>query len=238
MNESQRVYSRPLIAIPARFSQTTSATRFSAIVTARKIAEMLWDAGAEPATLLPVNGVPWQDRLANFDGVLMPGGADIDPSNYGQLHNSSELYGIDPLQDETDLALVRFALKKGLPLLTICRGTQVANVALGGTLVQHMSNPHLNQISTIEFQNLDSDIGVTGPLQVSCFHHQAIDKLGEGISILATSSEGLCEAVRYPSTSWAYGLQWHPEDNYLTEPSQLHIIAAFVEAARNYSRRV
>lgn len=92
------------------------------------------------------------------------------------------MYGIDPLQDETDLALVRFALKKGLPLLTICRGTQVANLALGGTLVQHMSNPHLNQISTIEFQNLDSDIGVTAPLQVSCFHHQAIDKLDEGIS--------------------------------------------------------
>ena len=126
---------RPRIAIPARLAESSSVTRYEAIVTARKLAELIWDAGGEPLTFLPVNDEKWESRLEGIDGILMPGGADVDPKSYGQGHASKELYGINALQDQSDISLVNYALQSDLPLFTICRGTQIANVALGGTLI-------------------------------------------------------------------------------------------------------
>jgi len=163
----------------------------------------------------------------------MPGGADVDPQLYGQSHQSDELYGINSEQDHSDIALVHYALRSETALLTICRGTQIANVALGGTLVQHMDEPHLNKLSTIEFSNIETDLGLKAKsLLVSCFHHQSIDRLAEGISPLAYAKEGHVEALRLPSNAWAFGVQWHPEDNYKEVPSQLEIAKAFINAAR------
>ena len=177
---------RPRIAIPARLAESTSVTRYRAIVTAQKLAELVWDAGGEPLSLLPVKDEKWEARLEGIDGILMPGGADVDPQLYGQSHQSDELYGINSEQDHSDIALVHYALQSETALLTICRGTQIANVALGGTLVQHMDEPHLNKLSTIEFSNIETDLGLKAKsLLVSCFHHQSIDRLAEGISPLA-----------------------------------------------------
>ena len=225
--------SRPRIAIPARLAESTSVTRYSAIVTAQKLAELVWDAGGEPLSLLPVTDEKWETRLEGFDGILMPGGADVDPQLYGQSHQSDELYGINSEQDHSDIALVHYALRSETALLTICRGTQIANVALGGTLVQHMNEPHLNKLSTIEFSNIETDLGLKETsLLISCFHHQSIDRLAEGISPLAFAKEGHIEALRLPSNGWAFGVQWHPEDNYKEVPSQLEIAKAFINAAR------
>jgi len=225
--------SRPRIAIPARLAESTSVTRYSAIVTAQKLAELVWDAGGEPLSLLPVTDEKWETRLEGFDGILMPGGADVDPQLYGQSHQSDELYGINSEQDHSDIALVHYALRSETALLTICRGTQIANVALGGTLVQHMNEPHLNKLSTIEFSNIETDLGLKETsLLISCFHHQSIDRLAEGISPLAFAKEGHVEALRLPSNGWAIGVQWHPEDNYKEVPSQLEIAKAFINAAR------
>lgn len=224
---------RPRIAIPARLAESTSVTRFSAIVTARKLAELIWDAGGEPLTFLPVSDLQWGERLEEIDGILLPGGADVDPARYGEVPQSEHLYGIDLLQDQADFSLLDFAIQTALPLLTICRGTQVANVALGGTLLQHMAKPHINHRSTIEFTNLEPELGLkSSSLSTSCFHHQAIDRLAPGIASLAFAAEGHIEAVRYPSDAWAYGLQWHPEDNYKQVPAQLDIAKAFIAAAR------
>ena len=225
--------SRPRIAIPARLAESTSVTRYRAIVTAQKLAELVWDAGGEPLSLLPVTDEKWETRLEGFDGILMPGGADVDPQLYGQSHQSDELYGINSEQDHSDIALVHYALRSETALLTICRGTQIANVALGGTLVQHMNEPHLNKLSTIEFSNIETDLGLKETsLLISCFHHQSIDRLAEGISPLAFAKEGHVEALRLPSNGWAFGVQWHPEDNYKEVPSQLEIAKAFINAAR------
>ena len=225
--------SRPRIAIPARLAESTSVTRYSAIVTAQKLAELVWDAGGEPLSLLPVTDEKWETRLEGFDGILMPGGADVDPQLYGQSHQSDELYGINSEQDHSDIALVHYALRSETALLTIFRGTQIANVALGGTLVQHMNEPHLNKLSTIEFSNIETDLGLKETsLLISCFHHQSIDRLAEGISPLAFAKEGHVEALRLPSNGWAFGVQWHPEDNYKEVPSQLEIAKAFINAAR------
>ena len=224
---------RPRIAIPARLAESSSVTRYEAIVTARKLAELIWDAGGEPLSFLPVKDANWEGRLEGIQGILMPGGADVDPQYYGQGRESQELYGINSTQDESDISLVNYALASELPFFTICRGTQIANVALGGTLIQHMDEPHKNKLSTIEFSNFDADLGISNSsLAVSCFHHQSIDSLAQGITALAYADEGHIEAVRYPSDSWAFGVQWHPEDNYKEVQGHLEIVKTFINAAR------
>jgi putative glutamine amidotransferase len=214
-------------------AESSSVTRYEAIVTARKLAELVWDAGGEPLTFLPVKSANWAERLEGIQGILMPGGADVDPQFYGQGRVSQELYGINATQDESDISLVNCALASQLPFFTICRGTQIANVALGGTLIQHMDEPHINKLSIIEFSNFDADLGISdSSLTVSCFHHQSIDSLAQGVAALAHADEGHIEAVRYPSDAWAFGVQWHPEDNYKEVQGQMEIVKTFINAAR------
>ncbi|MEY3908271.1 MAG: hypothetical protein RLZZ90_178 [Actinomycetota bacterium] len=209
---------RPRIAILGRFSETTAVTRYRGLVTAQKLAEAVWASGGEPLTMLPVADSDWKERLRGISGILMPGGSDIDPGAYGQTPSTEHLYGIDVLQDEVDLSLVRYAIAHGIPLLTICRGTQIVNVAFGGTLVQHME----------EDLGLDQDV-----IMASCYHHQVIQKLGEGLEVIAYSAEGHIEAVAIESKGWAFGLQWHPEDTWDTDKNQAAIFNRFVaEAAK------
>lgn len=224
------VSTRPRIAILGRFAEHTSATRLSAVVNARRLLEIVWAAGGDPITLLPVEGSNWSERLAGFAGVLMPGGSDVDPKRYGQEPASEELYGIDPLQDEVDISLVKYAFEHDLPLLTICRGTQVTNVALGGTLVQHMAEPHRHHVAPVEITEHIVDLGITNPrVSASCFHHQIIDSLGAGVKPIAFAAEGHIEAVKYEGLSWGYGVQWHPEDNYKDDAAQLELVRRFVD---------
>ncbi len=223
---------RPRIAIVARFAESTSVTRYEGIVTARRLAEAVWAAGGEPLTFLAVEGSDWSERLKGIDGVLMPGGADIDPRNYGQEPQSSELYGIDPMQDSVDISLVRHVIANGIPLLAICRGLQITNVALGGTLTQHMDNPHLHHVAPVTVESHANELGLSHPtVAASCYHHQAIDELADGLTVIARATEGHIEAVKIDSTAWAFGVQWHPEDNYDTEGGQLEIFERFVRAA-------
>ena len=223
---------RPRIAIVARFAESTSATRFEAIVTARRLAEGVWAAGGEPLTFLAVQESNWAERLNGIDGVLMPGGADVDPRNYGQEPISDELYGMDMMQDEVDISLIRHVLSVGLPMLAICRGLQITNVALGGTLTQHMEKPHLHHVAPVTVDSHAAELGLTdATVSASCYHHQAIDKLADGLTVIARAAEGHIEAVKIDSTGWAFGVQWHPEDNYDTERGQLEIFEQFVRAA-------
>ena len=223
---------RPRIAIVARFAESTSATRYEAIVTARRLAEGVWAAGGEPLTFLAVADSNWAERLDGIDGVLMPGGADVDPRNYGQDPISDELYGMDMMQDEVDISLIRHVLSVGLPMLAICRGMQITNVALGGTLTQHMDSPHLHHVASVTVDSHSDELGLSdATLNASCYHHQAIDKLAQGLTVIARAAEGHVEAVKINSTGWAFGVQWHPEDNYDTERGQLEIFEQFVRAA-------
>ena len=137
--------SRPRIAILGRIADHTSVTRHSAIVTAERLARAVWAAGGEPITLLPVADSDWSARLAGICGVLMPGGGDLNPALYGQSQTTEHIYGAHDLQDEVDLSLYRYAKSAGLPILAICRGFQLLDVAEGGTLVQHMDEPLLDQ---------------------------------------------------------------------------------------------
>jgi putative glutamine amidotransferase len=227
-------FRRPRIAILGRFADSTSVTRYAGVVNARRLLELVWTAGGEPLTFLPVANSNWNERLQGIDGVLMPGGSDINPERYGEKAESEELYGIDDLQDEIDLSLVTYVFEQAMPLLTICRGTQLTNVALGGTLLQHMENPHFHHEAQVTFDANTKELGLSTPsLQASCYHHQALKNLGRGVVAIAQAREGHVEAVRYEEAEgWAFGLQWHPEDNYDSDPAQLQIVKAFVEAAR------
>ncbi len=226
---------RPRIAILGRFAESTSATRYGGVVNARRLLEAVHAAGGEPITLLPTKDSDWKTVLAGFSGVLMPGGSDINPWRYGEAPNSDELYGIDDLQDEVDFSLTRFALDNAMPYFAICRGFQLTNVALGGSLIQDMTEHHRHHMSEIDLGEAGAQLGLNpGPLETSCYHHQAIARLGAGVEVLGKSTDGYVEAVRYPSAGWAYGVQWHPEDNYNTEAGQLGMLKRFVQEASSF----
>ena len=229
---------RPRIAILARFAENTSATRYAAVITARRLAEGVWAAGGEPLTMLPVAGSDWAERLEGIDGVLMPGGADINPATYGQAVSSEHVYDVDDLADEADISLVKYALGAGIPVLAICRGLQITNVALGGSLVQHMDTPHQHHVAPVTIDKYVNELGLSTPtVEASCYHHQMIDQVGTGVEVIGRSAEGFVEAVKFDSPAWAYGVQWHPEDNYDTNRPQAELFARFVAEAAAFAKK-
>ena len=228
---------RPRIAILGRLADGTTVTRSRGLVTARALAEAVWAAGGEPLTFLPAKASDWNERMADIDGVLLPGGGDIDPIRYAPEATTDEIYGVDQLQDEVDFELAHWAIESGVPLLAICRGCQLVNVALGGTLVQHMDDDHRHKVHAVKVEAAD-ELGLSeSVIESSCYHHQEIDRLGSGVEVIARSEEGVVEAIRIPAKSWAYGVQWHPEDNFASNKQQLEVFEKFVAEAASFSSR-
>ena len=217
-----------------RFAEHTSATRYAAVVSARALLDSLWLAGAEPITLLPApgpDGMEWPTRLTGIDGVLLAGGADIDPRLYGATDVHPEVYDVDALQDEADISLATYCLDRAIPTLAVCRGLHVVNVARGGTLVQHMDAHHRHVVHDVVVTG-DMPGFVAGPITVSCYHHQCIDRLGEGLEVLGRAEDGTIEALAIKSPGWAFAVQWHPEDTARDDPRQLQLLQALVAASR------
>lgn len=149
---------------------------------------------------------------ADCQGLLLPGGADVDPRRYGQENRGSE--GIDPARDEDELLLARRFLEKRKPILGICRGCQVLNIALGGTLYQDISGH-----SRVEGQDRVHAVQVCHAVFRACYgerfvsnsaHHQAIDQLGEGLSVLCRAEDGTIEGI-VDESGTVLGVQFHPE---------------------------
>jgi putative glutamine amidotransferase len=232
--------SRPLVAIPARFSASASALRYEAEVVARKVAQAVFAAGGEPFVMHPhapdgvVDDSEVRARLQVADAVLLPGGGDMSAHWYGQPADPT-LYDVDVEQDAFDLAVARVALAEGIPLLSICRGTQVVNVARGGTLRQDMADGshrhHVHQLSVEPGTALWQIVGAT--TSISCYHHQCVEQLGEGLEVEALSEDGIIEAIQAPrAPGWYLGVQWHPEDTAATDLVQAALFEALVAAAR------
>ncbi|MFM9049637.1 MAG: gamma-glutamyl-gamma-aminobutyrate hydrolase family protein [Actinomycetota bacterium] len=237
---------RPRIALVGRFAEHTSATRYAAIVSSRTLVDSLWLAGADPLTFLAApgpDGLDWASRLNGIDGVLLCGGADIDPARYGQTEVHPEVYDVDELQDEADLSLATYCLDTGIPTLAVCRGLHVVNVARGGSLVQHMDDqvrqgrpgrpagPHRHVVHDVVIESGPAGIE-PGPITASCYHHQCVDRLGSGLKVVGRAEDGTVEAVAIDSAGWAVGVQWHPEDTAREDPRQLAVFQALVDAAR------
>ena len=227
--------SRPKIAIVGRFTNQAEGIRSLGVVSSRRLLEAVWAAGGEPITFLPVENPDWAERLKGFGGVLIPGGGDVNPKWYGEEPNTDELYGIDDLQDESDFSIAKYALDNGLPTLAICRGFQLVNVLKGGSLVQDMEEDHRNHMHEVTITKDLEGLGLSQPvLGSSCYHHQSIKQLGEGLEVLATAAEGHVEAYKIDAKAWAYGVQWHPEDNYKENPQQMELFNKFVSEAREF----
>lgn len=230
----------PMVVIPARFSASASALRYGAIVNARALSEAVLRAGGEPLTVHPwapggqVDADAVGRRLAFAQAVLLPGGGDLDPRRYGQPVTSDTVYDVDAEQDAFDLAVAEWAIAAGIPVLAVCRGLQVVNVLAGGDLQQHMGAPHRHLVQDVAVQPgslLAAQVGPT--IRASCFHHQCLDRLGEGIRPVAWAADGTVEAVEFlQPRGWFLGVQWHPEDTVAQDPAQLAVIGAMVDAAR------
>ena len=232
---------RPLIAIPARFSEHATALRYRAEVMARALSEAVYAAGGEPVVIHPVapeariDVDAARERLWFADGVLMPGGGDVAARWSGQQPHPSQ-YGVDEEQDAFDIAVVKVALADRLPLLAVCRGTQIVNVALGGDLVQDMADTTGNHRNLLHALDVDenSPLGeiVGRRTTISCSHHQCIATLGAGLVPAAYSSDGVIEAVTLEGhEGWYLGVQWHPEDSAATDPVQAAVFEHFTDAA-------
>ncbi|MFJ8057737.1 gamma-glutamyl-gamma-aminobutyrate hydrolase family protein [Streptomyces sp. NPDC096142] len=238
------VPARPLIALPARFSANASALRYAAEVNARALVEAVWRAGGEPASLHPhapggtADPAEVAARLARFDGVLLPGGGDLAPYRYGADAAHASVYDVDDRQDGFDLEVARQALESGLPLLAVCRGLQVVNVALGGTLEQDMGGPereHRHVVHPVALEPGSLLARATGAEKVdaSCYHHQRVDRLGGGLRVVARAADGTVEGLELPGAhGWFTSVQWHPEDTAPEKAAQQGLFDALVGAAR------
>jgi len=186
---------------------------------------------------------PWLDLA---DGLILSGGADVDPSFYG-AEPDPHTQGTVPERDAFEIALAAGALERDVPVLGICRGMQIMNVARGGTLIQHLPNSlghedHRRSLGS--FDNADHDVRLqSGSLaeraagetvhSTKSHHHQAVDRLGEGFEVTGWATiDDLPETIEDPSCRFALGVQWHPE----VDPAS-SLIAALVEEARTRAVR-
>ncbi len=215
-----------------------------ATVSTRGYLDAVARAGARPVVVDPV-GEPG-DLLARVDALVLTGGPDVDPGVYGQLPHP-KTYGVDTGVDDFELPLTRDALARGIPTLAICRGIQVLNVALGGSLYQHIAHdpgtePHgrpgepngarLHDV-TVDPDSRLAAVMETTTVTASCHHHQAIDKVGDGLHVVARAADGIVEALELDHPEqWLLAVQWHPEDTAATDPAQQHLFDALVAQTR------
>ncbi|WP_062316586.1 gamma-glutamyl-gamma-aminobutyrate hydrolase family protein [Demequina maris] len=202
----------------------------------------LRSAGGLVAVLPEQDPAHVADVLARVDALYLTGGYDVDPAAYGAAaHEACDAPRAG--RDAWEIALVREALAQGMPVLGVCRGAQVLNVARGGTLHQHVPDVvgHDDyQMGDAIFRELgvsvlpDTLLARLHPLEreVPMYHHQAIDRIGEGLVVSARSVHGLVEAIEDPEQVFCLALQWHPEHDDLTA-----VWDGFVAAARAYAAR-
>ncbi len=237
---------RPVIGIAGmREPVSFGIWHMSADLTPEAYSAAIRSAGGR-AVLLPLDprDVDYpEEALRGLNGLIIPGGNDLDPAHYG-AHAHPALGPTMELLDDVHLALARAALAADLPLLGVCRGMQVLNVATGGTLHQHLpdvlggSEEHRRVPGSLGTENehaVDLDPGsiaaeaAGGPQAITrSHHHQAVDRVGEGLVVTGRSAgDGLIEAIESTTNSFCLGVQWHPE----ADPDST-VIAALVEAAR------
>ena len=205
-------------------------------------------AGAVPIVLPAVEGeIP--EALAVVDALIFPGGGDVDPAHYGGRQHEAN-YGISMERDGFELALLRAALARDLPLLCICRGMQLLNVALGGDLVPHIPDqygdrvvhrhpdvlPVQHDVRVDPTSHLAEILGVT-ELSVHSVHHQAVGRLGQGLRAVAWSPDGVIEAIESTERTLVTGLQWHPELAALGDERQRRLFEALVAGRRDDAHR-
>ncbi|MFN2387961.1 MAG: gamma-glutamyl-gamma-aminobutyrate hydrolase family protein [Thermoanaerobaculia bacterium] len=207
-------------------------------------------AGLRPDEIVIL--APGETGDGDFDGVVLGGGGDVDPARYGQAARPDANLELDAERDATDFAIFERAWKDRTPVLGICRGLQVVNVALGGTLLQDIASDRPSEVRHeaapgSEKSRRDHSVRIAPgsrlgaiagarELPVNSRHHQAIDASAGALAVTATSPDGLVEAIEGRDGRWVLAVQWHPE-NLIGDGASERLFAEFVDAARERARQ-
>jgi putative glutamine amidotransferase len=199
-------------------------------------------AGGTPFVLPALGAAPVPDMLEALDGVVVTGGGDVAPARYGATP-SPEVSNVDPQRDEFDLTIVCEALERDVPVLAICRGMQVVNVALGGSLARHIEGHQVvddpgapvHEVTIEPTSDLAAALGVT-TLDVNSMHHQAVLDPAPGLRAVAWAPDGSVEAVEQPGNRHLVAVQWHPEI-MVEHPVHQGLFTQLVERATERSSR-
>lgn len=244
---SWSVSSVPLMGVPCGL-QYTDGKAPPRHAVGESYLRALTQAGAVPL-LIPL--VEDEERLRaayeRLDGLLLVGGSDMDPATYGEPRHPATR-NVDPRRDAVEAILVRWALADGLPILAICRGIQMLNVAAGGTLYQDVADqlrgalkhdyypgyPRNHKAHRIELVPGSRLAGIlaTADVPVNSLHHQGVKVVAPGFTVVARAPDGLIEGLEHLRHPFALGVQWHAEELIDDDLRMKHLFQAFVEAAR------
>ncbi|MCB0047103.1 MAG: gamma-glutamyl-gamma-aminobutyrate hydrolase family protein [Caldilineaceae bacterium] len=238
---------RPLIGVPTGREKSQRFFGLPLYIMNQAYLRAIEQMGALPLMIpLQMSAATLRGIFERLDGVLLPGGEDIDPAHYGEARDPM-LGPTDRERDRTEMLLTRWALENGMPILGICRGAQMINVVCGGSLYQDLTTQRedldkhdylppkyerfriSHQVNVAEGSLLAAALGSTH--EVNSMHHQGVKELGNGLRGVATSEDGLIEAVEMPDLPFALGVQWHPEELTRTDALHAGLIYNFLLAA-------
>lgn len=211
----------------------------------------VYDAGGLPL-ILPVLPEPAEQLMSTLDGVVLSGGGDVDPSRYGRdRHAATD--GVSQERDDLEFRVFAAARERGLPVLGICRGHQVINVAMGGTLVQDIpderpsASQHRQHLAGLDLKRDDvshpvdlaagcrlAEIYGATSVMTNSYHHQAVDDIAPGVVVTGRAADGTIESFEAPDEPFLVAMQWHPETLYRKHPEHARPFAALIAAARAY----
>jgi putative glutamine amidotransferase len=237
------------VAIQAAYTDSVHRAGGIAVVLPPESIDTLDRAGGIAVVLPPesIDTLEATARMATLDGLVLTGGPDVDPESYGAERDPTT-YGVDDAQDSFDTAMLRAAIDLARPVLAICRGLQVVNVAFGGTLHQHI--PDLEGIGVhgvpdggggtdnryaIEEESLLARVVGTTSMVGRCHHHQAVDRVGAGLVVSARTADGTIEGLELGDDEggpWLVAVQWHPEETADVDSDDQRLFDHLVLAAQ------
>lgn len=241
--------SRPVIGLTSYLEQAqTGVWDLPASFLPKIYFEAVTDAGGIAVLLppQPVDSTVAASIIQSLDGLILTGGKDVDAARYGQeAHPTADVPRKD--RDAFEDALLRSAIEQNVPFLGICRGAQMLNVVLGGTIIQHLPDVIgstrysagggtflVNNVSVEPDTTLASLLGGDESIAVKSYHHQAIDALANGLMVTARGDDGVIQAVELPSVDFGVAVQWHPEED---AKEDLRLFTGVVEAAARYRQK-
>ena len=225
--------SRPNIAITPSYDKNfirMRPTYFNAV----------WEAGGRPSYVAyTTDAQKIAEYVDTFDGFLFAGGVDVHPKHYGEEIKFDSVEVLEA-RDDFELALYAAAIKSGKPILGICRGVQLINVAEGGSLYQHIDGHSQDESGVIQTQKVTLEkntplyemSGGAESVMVNTFHHQAVKQIADGFLPMAWSEEGICEAIYNPEHKFLMGVQWHPEFFYDNDVTAANLFKEFIAATK------
>ena len=195
-------------------SNKIQGLRYSGTVVANAVLDAIVRAGGQPIVFSAHHPFSAWDEI---DGLVLPGGADVNPARYGAIADEHDWATDFHQQDDADAAAISEVEERGIPALLICRGLQLWNVERGGTLIQHLPEDPISHVGSEHDVEIDPEsrlaeaLGGLTEAAVSSYHHQAIGDLGSGLRVVGRAADGTVEAVEDPDLE-VVAVQWHPED--------------------------